>query len=147
MPRKINNVFKIIVDKLNGLNFAFIGSANLYIQGIQNEPRDIDILTTSSEIKKIDSLLSEYRTKDIYFDETEGRNSYRSFYKIDDFEIEVLGNVKNLVRDPKNLERKLLLKFDNLQLPCISLQDELETYNKMGRIEKANLIKEHLKNK
>ncbi|HPA25555.1 MAG TPA: hypothetical protein PLK76_02225 [bacterium] len=104
---KLYSILKKISEKLQDVNYALIGSINLYLQGLKTEPRDIDILTTSEDIIRIDNILQEYRTKKIYFDETDGRNSFRSFYEINDMEIEVLGNVNNVSRDIKSLDKKM----------------------------------------
>lgn len=143
----MDKILELISKKLKGINYAFIGSVNLYIQGVKVKPRDVDILTTSEEIKKIDQILKEFRTKEIYFDKTEGRNSYRSFYQIKGIEIEVLGNVDNFIRDPKSLDRKIFVKFNQAQLPCILLEDESGTYKKMGRLDKVAMIEETLDSK
>ncbi|MDP3954963.1 MAG: hypothetical protein Q8Q15_01190, partial [bacterium] len=80
---KIDKILNLIGEKLENVNYAFIGSTNLYIQGLWVEPKDIDILTTPKGIKEIDKLFSKLRTKEIYFDESDGRNSFRSLYMID----------------------------------------------------------------
>lgn len=141
----IDNILKKISESLAGVEYAFIGSVNLYIQGFAIAPRDIDILTTPDGIKEIDRLLADYRTKDIYFDETEGRNSFRSFYMIDGVEVEVLGNVNNLYRAVDGLLYKRIIPFKDMGLPCIPLEDELNAYKNMGRTEKAEMIEKFLK--
>ena len=141
----IDTILKNISESLTGVEYAFIGSVNLYIQGFAIAPRDIDILTTPEGIKEIDRLLAGYRTKDIYFDETEGRNSFRSFYMIDGVEVEVLGNVNNLYRAVDGLLYKRIIPFKDMGLPCISLEDELSAYKNMGRTEKAEMIEKFLK--
>lgn len=143
----INKVLRILSGKARGIDYAFIGSVNLYIQGLKVEPRDIDILTTPEGIKKIDGILGEHRTKEIYFDESEGRNSFRSFYEIEGIEIEVLGNVSNAYRKPESLTERLFIEFDGIKLPCILLASEIETYQRMGRQEKAEMIKKFLRAK
>lgn len=129
---------------LRGVNFAFIGSASLYIQGLDVSPRDIDILTTEETIYEIDRLLEKYRTKDIYFDETEGRNSLRSFYGIGGIEVEVLGNRNNVYRPVDSLNQKALVSFGGMKLPCIPLEKEMQAYTNMGRKDKAAKIMEFL---
>lgn len=143
---KFYPTLKLISEKLENINYALIGSVNLYLQGIKLEPRDVDILTTSADIILIDEILKEYRTKEICFDDSDGRNSFRSFYKINAMEIEVLGNVNNTFRDAKSLDKKIEIKFKDISLPCIFLLDELETYKKMGRLDKVKLIKNFLQN-
>jgi len=145
MNEKIEKALKIVIEKLKGLNYALIGSVNLYIQGIDLESRDIDILTNPDEIKKIVEILKEYQTKEMYFDKSEGRNSYRTFFEINGVEIEVLGNVDNMSRSKDSLDKKILIKYKDIEIPCISLEDELEVYRKMDRKDKVKLVKEKLK--
>lgn len=140
----MDKALKLITEKLKGINYAVIGSVNLQIQGMNVTPRDIDILTTEAGINKIDEILKEYRTEEIYFDESEGRNSFRSFYMIDGIEIEVLGNVNNIYRDLESLDRNVLINFKEMRIPCIPLGDELETYQKMGRKDKIKIIQTFL---
>lgn len=144
---KIDKILGVISEKLERVDYAFIGSVNLYIQGLKVEPRDIDILTTPEDIKQIDRIFSEFRTKEIYFDKSEGRNSWRSFYNIDGIEIEVLGNVNNIYRKKESLVGKIQLEFGRLKLSCIPLVDELNAYKSMGRIEKVEMIQAFLQAK
>jgi len=141
---KIDKILNLIGKRLENVNYAFIGSANLYIQGAGVQPRDIDILTTPKGIKEIDKIFSKSRTKEIYFDESDGRNSFRSLYMIDGKEIEVLGNVGNVYRKSEILDKRIYIKFNKIKLPCIPLTDELNTYKQMGRAEKVEMIQEFL---
>jgi len=141
---KIDKILNLIGERLENVNYAFIGSANLYIQGVGVEPRDIDILTTPKGIKEIDKLFSEARTKEIYFDESDGRNSFRSLYVIDGKEIEVLGNVGNIYRRLEVLDKRIYIRFNKVKLPCVPLADELNTYKQMGRTGKVEMIEEFL---
>lgn len=143
----IESILQKLSDTLTGIEYAFIGSVNLYIQGFDVAPRDVDILTTPDGIKDIDRLLAEYRIKNIYFDETEGRNSFRSFYMIDGVEIEVLGNVSNIYRSANGLLYKRIIPFKGMNLSCIPLEEELNAYRNMGRDEKVKMIEAFLKQK
>lgn len=135
---------KALAAHLGTIDYAFIGSVNLYLQGLDMQPRDIDILTTPEGIREIDGILARYRTKEIYFDPSEKRNSYRSFYDYQGKEVEVLGNVNNAHRDKNALARKTFVEIDGMQVPCLSLTEELAAYRKMGREDKAALIEKHI---
>jgi len=124
---------------LQEVDSVLIGSVNLYVQGVEVHPRDIDILTTPTGAKKIEGILKEYQTKEMYFDKSEGRNSFRAFYKIDDIEIEVLGNIKNLYRTEDFLDKKIIINYKGIKLPCLLLEEELRVYKKMGRKDKVEL--------
>jgi len=131
MNERIEEALRIVIDKLNGLNYALIGSVNLFIQGIDLLPRDIDILTDSDGIEKIVEVLKEYQTKEVYFE-------------INGVEVEVLGNVDNKCRPGDSLDKKILIDYKDMKIPCISLKEELEVYERMGREDKVKLIREKL---
>ncbi|MBL7053159.1 MAG: hypothetical protein ISS02_00640 [Candidatus Portnoybacteria bacterium] len=145
MNEKIEKALKIIINKLDGLDYVLIGSVNLYIQGINVKPRDIDILTNSDEINKIIKSLKEYQTKEMYFDKSEGRNSYRVFFEINGIEIEVLGNVNNIYRSKDSLNKKIFINHKGIEISCMPLEEELEVYGRMGREDKVKLIKDKIK--
>lgn len=144
ISQKIGAVLTLITNKLTGINYALIGSANLYMQGLDVKPRDIDLLTTPEDIWKIDKILVDYRIKEIYFDENEGRNSLRGIYCIDNIEIEVLGNVNNAYRNKESLDHKINVEFKDSKIACIPLIDEYNTYRQMGRSEKAEMVHKFL---
>lgn len=137
-------VLSALAEKLEGIEYAFIGSTNLYVQGLHVNPRDIDILTTSEGIRAIDSILAPYRTKEVYFDESDGRNSFRSFYVVGGFEVEVLGNVSNAYRAPESLTKRIRVRCGEGTVPCIPLEEELAVYEGIGRAEKVTMIREFL---
>lgn len=146
MSDKIYQTLKILSDKLCNTDYVLIGSANLCVQGLNLEPFDIDILTTQEDIIKIDRILQEYRTKEIYFDNRNSWNCFISYYQIGDIQIEVLANLDNDRQSIETTQKKIVIKFNDLVLPCISLVGELETYKKMNRLDKIKLIEDFLKN-
>ena len=48
----MKKIFKIILEKLEGIKFALIGTTNMNFQGIKIKPNDIDFLTDDENIKK-----------------------------------------------------------------------------------------------
>jgi hypothetical protein len=42
----------VLIEKLKGIKYAFIGSAALWIRGVNVNPDDIDIVTDDSGVKK-----------------------------------------------------------------------------------------------
>ena len=144
MNEKIEKALRVIIEKLNGLNYALIGSVNLSLQGIDIQSRDIDILTNSDEINKIVKVLKKYQTKEMYFNESEGRNSYRAFFEINKIEIEILGNVNNACRLKNSLDKKIYIDYKGIKIPCMPLEEELDVYKKINREDKIKLIKDKI---
>ena len=142
----LKQTLRLLSGHLKNLNYVFIGSVNLFLQGMKMVPRDIDILTTADDIILIDKILMNYRTKEIYFYESNERNSFRSFYNINGYEIEVLGNVNNTYRKLDYSDDTILIDHDDNIFPCMSLLAEAEVYRKMGRVEKAKIIEDFVDN-
>lgn len=145
--KNIDKTLKILSRELSGLNYSLIGSANLYVLGLPVEPRDIDIMTNEKTIYEIENRLKMYQDQPIYFDRTEGRNSYRGFFTINNIEVEVLGNVNNLCRPLDMLNHKNKIKFEDFEIYIMPLKEELKTYEKMERLDKVEIINKYLKNK
>lgn len=141
------DVVSVIPHLVRGIaapDFVLVGSCSLALQGIAVIPRDIDILTTPEGLERIDALLAPYRTRAPYFDDTEGRNSFRAFYEFEGIEVEVLGNVDNAYRASDFLNHRVLVERDGVEIPCLDLPAELAAYRGMGRADKVALIEAFL---
>ncbi|MDP2908483.1 MAG: hypothetical protein Q8N77_01625 [Nanoarchaeota archaeon] len=140
-------VLRIISKKLEGknINWCLIGSTNLALQGIEIEPNDIDIMADKQGAYEIGELLGEYETRPVQYKEAGTFAGYKGKFKINNIEIEVIGELKI-----KNVYRPIgghivMVKIDSLAIPCMDLKSEYEAYQKLGRKEKAELIRQKLK--
>lgn len=144
IDNKLSKIIIRIAKQIDDLNYVLIGSANLAIQNIDLNPRDIDILTDKTGMAEFDKRFSKFRTKKKYYDKSDGRNSWRAFYEIEGIEIEVLQNVNYLCRPKDELNKTVYIDIDNQKIKCSNLQSELFAYENMGRSDKVKLIKEKL---
>jgi hypothetical protein len=132
------------------INWAFIGSINLAIHGVEVTPRDIDILTDKTGVYEIEEALKEYVTKTTEFKEYKTYSSYRVVFEIEGIEVEALGDVDNKVpnadlwTERSRLSGRTLVNFNKLKVPVINLKQELSAYEKRGRADKVKIIKEFL---
>jgi|AntAceMinimDraft_4_1070372.scaffolds.fasta_scaffold82308_2 hypothetical protein len=133
----------LLSKKLKGLNFAFVGSVSLYLQGIKSiNPRDIDLIVYEKDLIEISNILKEFKIKD-YF---ENDMIFKTIFKVNNIEVEILNINNNSLRGEHGLDRKINIDFENLKLPCIDLRDDLKVYEELERSSKVNLIKNFLKN-
>jgi len=136
---KFFGVLRILIEKLKGIDFAVLGSYNLYLQGIKINPKDLDLITDDNGIHKIiDIFGSSIATNEGKYKETE--------FEINDVEIHVVSNINNELRPPFR-NNIIWLEKDNLKIPCMSLESELSFYEKINREKdkgKAELIKQKL---
>jgi len=146
-------VIKLISLKLKNKKFiwAFIGSSNLNLQGIDISPNDIDIITSAESIKIFEEQFKQYITKKIT-KKSSLREGYPEVYemklKINNVEVQIIGEYDD---DPYFSRLKkgnlVFIKLDNLLVPCLSLQSEAEACSGTKREQKAELIRNFLKSK
>lgn len=155
IPKNIIKALKVILEKLRNknINWAIVGSTNLTLQGVDIEPHDIDILTDKEGAFSIGDVLKEYAVKPIQYKESDRFKSYYGLFKIQDVEVEIMGDLQSKIpksslwTETSRLSAKVFVKFQDLKIPVISLEQEYKAYSKMGRSQKAKKIKEALDKK
>lgn len=147
-------VIKFINLKLKNKKFiwAFIGSSNLNLQGIDISSNDIDIITSAESIKIFEEQFKEYMTKKIT-KKYPFRKGYPEFYyemelKINDVEVHIIGEYDGDIYLSRLKKGNLVtVKIDDIFVPCLSLKSEAEAYSETNRGQKAELIRNFLKSK
>ncbi|MFE5322203.1 nucleotidyltransferase domain-containing protein [Paenibacillus sp. NPDC056579] len=108
------------------------------------------IQTDKNGAFEIQSLFKEHLKREVTFSTTNNIRSYFGELNINGVSVEVIGDIQKLVDGEWELAPILneiirYISVDNIVLPVLSLEYEAEAYRKLGREEKANIIKEHLK--
>ncbi len=116
-------------------DFALIGTLNLFLQGLDFEPRDVDFLTNDSFI---DRLAIDFKAV--------VKEDCESGYK--EVEIDYEGEEYHFVSYVNNPVRKVDLQADvvtvdynGILLPCMNLLTEYKAYSKMNRDKDQDKIK------
>lgn len=123
------------------------------LQGMNIDVHDIDIQSDQFGVYEIENLLSEYVTQPVRYLASERMRSHLGNLEIDRVKIDIMGDVLKLLEnqvweESVRVERyKHWVDFDNIRVPVLSLDYEYEAYLKMGRIEKAEKIRNWLDNK
>lgn len=151
------NCLTILGDRLKYLDckWAYIGSANQYIQGVNVIPRDIDIISQYSCLLKIQENLKEFINHEVTF-RTSG--NIRSFYgevQINGFSIELMASVENrFPQSPTLWTPHPNWKNDIKQIktpwgefPCISLEYEKLIYEMLELPERVSTLQKIIDNK
>lgn len=131
-----------LLEKLVSVNFCFVGSYNLFLQGIEIVPHDIDLLTDDEGIDKISFIYDAPVKKE------EGREYKEVEFFVDGIKIHVVSNQGSILL-PESFDNEVILVEKNkLKIPCISLSAELLFYKKCNREkdkQKVELIEKFLK--
>jgi hypothetical protein len=148
---EIEKVLKTICKKLNGVNWALVGSANLALQGVDVRVGDIDILTDKKGALLINRLLKQFRVEEIKYRKSGKFSSYLGKFKIDDVKVEVMGDLSLKNKSGKWVPRDSLLlnkefiKLGKFKIPTAPLDLELIGYRIIRRYAKVRKIEEVLK--
>jgi len=149
------NVLKIIIEKIsksNNIDWILTGTTSLKLQGVDVPVNDIDILTGINGAYKLDNILCEYCTKKLEFSSTDKYKSYYGIYLINNVKVEVMGNFQYRLKShiwslPNNLNESSILNYEGLDIPVLSLQQEKQEYEAMGRLDKVEKINEAILHK
>ncbi|MCD4669722.1 MAG: hypothetical protein K8S14_04690 [Actinomycetia bacterium] len=132
------------------VNWVITGSLGFALQGVPVKPNDIDIQTDKDGAYDIESRFSEFVTKKVIFSSTERIRSYFGELMIDGIKVEIMGDIQKRLKNrkwetPVNLEYyKRIVKIEGMQIPVLSLEYEYHAYLKLGRIDKAEMLREWL---
>ncbi len=150
--KKYLRVLRKIYDQLENstVNWAITGSFGFWLQGLTIKVNDIDIQTDENGAYQIEKSLIEFQVKPVLFSSTDNIQSHFGELNIDGIKIEIMGDIqkKNSNGDwenPINLSQyKKFVKVEEMRIPVLSLDYEYEAYLKLGRYEKAEMLKNWL---
>lgn len=130
---KFLRVLERVLNDLNGVNFCVLGSFNLYLQGADITPHDLDFITDDESLKKVASLYNSKITNEFGYLETE--------FEIDYVGIHFVSNNNNEPFTTNDNNQVEWINREDLNIPCRSLQSELEAYKKMTGEKYKNKVK------
>lgn len=126
--------------------WALTGSAGLRLQGVDLSVHDLDLQTDAKTIYLLEKELAEFMKVPVHVWESEHTLSHHGQAEIDGLQVEFLGDVRH--RGPDSIWlpaldiQSVLIWVDwrSFQIPALSLAHEALAYEKMGRVQKAELI-------
>lgn len=148
-----HEVLRKIHTQLNNtnVNWVITGSLGFALQGVPVEPNDIDIQTDKRGAYEIERYFSKFITKGVTFSSTGRIRSHFGELTIDGIKVEIMGDIQKRLEDgswenPVDLEHhKRVVEIEGMQIPVLSLEYEYQAYLKLGRIEKAKMLRKWLK--
>ncbi|MFC1745854.1 methyltransferase domain-containing protein [Candidatus Riflebacteria bacterium] len=152
ISNKHKQVIRIIHQTLKGTDivWAITGSLGFALHGMTLSVADIDLQTDKSGAYKIENIFSSFVSRNVKLCETENIKSHFGEIVIEGLKVEIIGAIQKKLEDGKweepNDVRKYLefINFAGIELPVLSLEYEEGAYRKLGRIEKADRIKNWL---
>jgi len=143
----INNVYsntlRVIYDKLENSNIKWflIGKTNLALQGIDIVPSHLGIVFHHKYLQQSLDLFKGYeKTKIVKTDNCEAEEYT---FMIDDIKIMMCAEYSQGAYIVYN-KNPLIINVEDMKIPCVCLEDELEAYKQMKIIKTAKIIEEYL---
>ena len=140
---EIQKVLKKIITLLGSESFRWSlgGSANLIVQGVKADAKDLDITTDEEGLECFRKLLEEYIIQDFYNNEIEA-NSLEC--EIGGIEVEINFYDNDALG---MLDTVMMIKWEGIEVPVLPLPDAKKFYEKINRPEKVKLIEKFMKKK
>ena len=135
--------------KDSNVNWVVTGSLGFVLQGVPVEPHDIDIQTDREGAYEIERLFSEFVVEPVRFKESERIRSHFGALMIDGIKVEIMGDIQKKVNDewepPVDITKyKRFVQIEGMEIPVLDLEYEYQAYLKLGRVEKAKMLKKFL---
>ncbi len=127
--------------------WALTGSAGLRLQGADLPVHDLDLQTDAKTIYLLEKKIAEFVKVPVHVWETEHTLSYHAQAEIHGLQVELLGDIRHRGADgawlpPLDIPSVLVwVEWRELNIPVLSLAHEAVAYEKMGRSQKAELIR------
>lgn len=143
-------VLRQIVASLQGsdINWAVTGSLGMALQGVEIEPRDIDLQTDREGAYEIERRFFAQVSRKVSFSTGQRIRSHFGALLINGVRVEIMGAVQKRLEDgtwedaidPGSYKR--LVHFTGMQIPVLALEYEAQAYQKMGRLQRAELLRQ-----
>ncbi|MFX1253498.1 MAG: nucleotidyltransferase domain-containing protein [Promethearchaeota archaeon] len=153
ITENFKQAIRVVYYKLRkkNISWAFVGSTNMVLQGITNIiPKDLDIITHHKDLTVLESIFRDHVTEPIT-KQPPFKPGYPNFYElkldINGVEVHALGEQETDIyysRISKN--RIIFVEFEEMRLPCLTLESEAEAYSETNRESKAKMIRDFLSN-
>ena len=141
-----------ICSRLNGtsVDWAVTGSLGMALQGVELPVHDIDLQTGEQGAYAIERCFPEYVVKPVTYVASERIRSHLGALEIDGIKVEIMGAIEKRVDDgaweaPIQVQRyRRWVDVQGIRVPVLALEYEIEAYQKMGRIERAEMLERWL---
>jgi hypothetical protein len=149
LPEQHAAVLSLLVARIPPADYlwALTGSVGLRLQGVDLTVHDLDLQTDAKTIYLLEKEIVEFMKVSVHVWESEHTLSYHGQAEIDGLQVELLGDVRHrgaeeVWQPPVDIRSVLVwVEWRGVQIPVLSLAHEVLAYEKMGRVQKAELIR------
>jgi hypothetical protein len=152
IPSVLVNTLRRLYGRLEHENveWALVGSLGLAIRGAPVDPKDIDLMTDKDGAYKIEQLFSDFITSPVSFKTGNQIESHLGALNIDGVKVEIMGDFRIHLQGggwhgPPDFSRfKEVTQVEEMPIPVLSLEWEYDSYHRLGREDRAEMVKQLL---
>lgn len=132
------------------INWVVCAGMGLALHGVPVEVHDIDLQTDAAGAYQIERLFAKYVTRRVTFSSTGTIRSHFGALCIEGITVEIIGDMQKRTEGgswepaPDLRQYKQFVAVEGMRIPVVCLEYECEAYRKLGRPEKAKLVREWL---
>jgi hypothetical protein len=133
------------------VEWAVTGSLGVVLQGVELPVHDIDLQTDEQGAYAIERCFAECSIRPVSYVASERIRSHLGALEISGIKVEIMGAIQKRLDDgsweaPVQVgPYRRWVEVQGIRVPVLSLEYEVEAYRKMGRIERAEILKGWLK--
>lgn len=126
------------------LRWAVVGSTSLALQGMDVQPRDIDIVVRREDLESVrQRFASEYPSSVRTVTHAAGEPTHEFTVMLDGVPVQIMAESASGPYVAKLLAgRTVPIRLQDETVPCLALDAEAEAYNETGRPKKAKRIRD-----
>ncbi|PSP18496.1 hypothetical protein BRC62_02970 [Halobacteriales archaeon QH_10_67_13] len=151
LPAAHADAVRTLTRHLDGLAepWALTGSTSFALQGVPVEPDDVDVQTTEAGARAAETLLGEAVTEPVERVESERIRSSLGAARVGGVTVELIGGVEkrraegSWTEPPPIGELRRTVALGDCIVPVLPLAYEARAYERLGRKERAALLREH----
>ena len=153
LPDTHTRVLHYLLEHIPPKEYLWVltGSAGLRLQGVDVSVDDLDLQTNRESIYVMEKRLNKFVKVTVHPWESEHTLSLHGQAEIDGVIVELLGDMKHCQpggawENPVEIESTWIwVTWHENEVPVFPLEFEAQAYEKMGRSEKADLIREAIR--
>jgi len=145
----IGKAIEVLARRLAGedLVWALTGSAGHALQGADLDPRDLDVQTDEAGAYAIAALFAPHCRRPVEWRTAAAIRSHFGTLDIEGVDVEIMGAVQTRSPDGSWVEpadvraNRTFVVFRGWSVPVMSLEHEIAAYERLGRTERAEVLR------
>lgn len=148
LPEPHASVVRRLVDDLDGVTWALTGSTSFALQGVPVDPDDVDVQTTAHGAYEIEARFADSVVEPVTRSSDDGIRSHFGVLSVDGLRVEVMGGLQKRAggawEPPTDVtDHREYVTLGDRRVPVLSLAYEADAYERLGRTERAALLRDH----